>query len=138
MPYREKMKSPQNFLLNYSYKPQSWDRNLVLMISFLDYRKDSKHRLFGIGEKVGMSRNSWSMPRKFGPLSKTISGKETMDHLRILRRLSNVTRREPGPRQQARVSQTRGSESQTKNTPRERMTIFACDVESLVTMHQPT
>jgi hypothetical protein len=137
MPCREKTKSPQNFLLDYPYKPQSWDGNLVLMISFLDYRKDSKHRLFGTGERVRMSRNSWPMPRRFGPLSKPISGKETTDRLRILRRLSNVTRREPGPGQQARVSQIRGSESQTKNTPRERTTTFAYDVGNPVTMHQP-
>jgi hypothetical protein len=58
MPCREKMKSPQNFLLDYPYKPQSWDGNLVLMISFLNYRKDSEHRLFGMGERVGISRNS--------------------------------------------------------------------------------
>jgi hypothetical protein len=80
---------------------------LVLIIFFLDYRKDSKYKLFGMGEKVGMSRNSWPMPKKFGLLSKIISGKETTDHLRILQRLNNVTRREPGLGQQAKVSHKR-------------------------------
>jgi hypothetical protein len=87
--------------------------------------------------RVGMSKNSWLMLRKYGlPLNPT-SGRGMIDHPRILRRLSNVTRREPGSEQQARVSRTRGNESQMRNMLGEKMTTFACDVESLVTTHQP-
>jgi hypothetical protein len=107
------------------------------MTSFLDYKKDSKLRLFEMGGRVGMSKNSWPMPRRYEPPSRTISGRGMIDHPKIIPRLKNAIRREPGSIQQARVSHTKGHESQMKNMPKGKTTTFACDVEGLATMHQP-
>ena len=53
---------------------------MIQMIFFLDYREDSRHRLFGMEERVGMLKNSWPMLRKYGPPSKTTSGRGMTDH----------------------------------------------------------
>src|SRR5580692_1975821 len=94
-----------------------------------------------MGERVGMSKNSWPMLRKFGPPSKLISGKGMTDHPRTTKELSNVPRKGPDSGQlvknEARDSLTKDNGSQTRSMLNEKTITSAYDVGNPVTMHQP-